>query len=157
MSNRLREVALALTLISTLSNLYKPVFADQQSKTIFEKLDKQALQQWHQKPSTEEKVAHQESIEQSKVLKNDVHDLTPEQLVDLIKDCRQKIHEIPSDSQHEKYFDYFEQAIKFSIRRLGELNTSAAQAALEKVKPVIKGSSSLMLTFDEVKAKQKSK
>lgn len=91
------------------------------------------------------------------LLKADVKNLSPDQLIQLIKQCKQKIHEIPSDSVHECYFDYFEQAIKFSIRRLGELNTSEARKALSDVKPIIADSEALVLTWNEINTKKSSK
>ncbi len=149
-----KKLTLMFTVASTLS---LRCYADQASDKVFAKLDVQAKEQWHQKPPLDANEQRTESIKNGNLLKADVRDLTPRQLVALIKRCRQKIHEIPSDSKHERYFDYFEQAISFSLRRLGELDTAPARQALDEVKPIISGTSSLMLTWDEVKAKQKTK
>lgn len=155
MSNNMRRILVLAAALASIPGF--PCHADQITDKVFAKLETQALQQWHQKPLSDSMAKRINAIEKGKLLKADIQDLSPEQLVALIKSCRQKIHEIPSDSKHERYFDYFEQAINFSLRRLGELDTTSARKALDDVKPIIAGTSSLMLTWDEVKAKQKSK
>lgn len=151
MSNKLHSLLLALALIGAACGR---AYADQAVSKIFHQLDTEALRQWHQKPITHEKQGKKQAIKSGKILQSHVHDLSPEQLVELIKQCKQKIQEVPSDSKHERYFDYFEQAIAFSIARLGEQKTTAAKEALDKVKPIIAGGAHLEQVWDQAKAKQ---
>lgn len=130
-------------------------YAEQAVNTVFAALNTQATEHCLQKKR--ERGQHQDASETVRLLKADVKNLSPEQMVELIRQCKQKIHEIPSDSVHECYFDYFEQAIKFSIRRLGEVNTPGALKALANVKPLIADSETLVLTWNEVNAKKSSK
>ena len=145
-----KSMMLSILLMLTASLL--PGFgADQTVASLMKKIDQQALQE---RQISDEQAENQHAIETARKMEVMVHDLTPSQLVDLIRLCWQKIHEIPSDSKHARYSHYFEEVIHFSISRLGDLKTDAAKQALDSVRVIISGAASLMETWDEAKEKQ---
>jgi hypothetical protein len=81
--------------------------------------------------------------------------LKPAQLVELVKMCKTKVHETPSDSKHQSYSAYLESLMHISILRLGELRTADSAKALEELKPVLAGASSLTETLAEAESKLK--
>lgn len=129
------------------------VFGGDLVSATFTRIDKDAISAWHNKPAkgADEKV---QALAESAKIKEAIAPLKPAQLVERIRRSKQKIHEIPSDSKHQRYFGYFESVINFSIMRLGDQKTPEAKQALEEVKPIISGAASLMETWDEANKNQ---
>jgi len=119
----------------------------------FQKADVYAKQQKYI-PITEKNAVEKQSKKGIKQIHEVIDSLTPDQLVDLIAMCKKKIHEIPSDSKHEPYSNYFEEVIHFSISHIGKDKTPKAKQALLKVKPIISGAASLTETWHEAYANQ---
>src|SRR4051794_21488069 len=113
-----------LPILLAIGVLQLPVHAGDE---MFDRINQQALEQFHRKPAKSGARERKQAIATGKVLKADVENLSPGELVDLISRCKQKVHETPSNSHHERYSDYFIQAILFSIGRLGEQKTEAAK------------------------------
>ncbi|MBI2812028.1 MAG: hypothetical protein HYX67_14525 [Candidatus Melainabacteria bacterium] len=119
----------------------------------FQKIDVYAKQQKYI-PITEKGAVEKQSKGGIRQIHSVIDSLTLDQLVDLIAMSRKKIHEIPSDSKHELYFNYFEEVIHFSIRHIGKDKTPGAKEALLRVKPIISGAAALTETWDEAYAEQ---
>jgi hypothetical protein len=125
---------------------------DQAVLSAFANVDKYAKQEQLLAPGP---IAEQQDKNGIKEINSIVQGLShPEQLVELISMCKGKIAEIPSDSKHEPYFDFFESVIHFSIHQLGSMNTAEAKRALDDVHPIITGSASLIESWNEAKEKQ---
>lgn len=149
MSNKLLTVSVLLLLVASFSPALNA--ADETVTALMKRIDQQALQE---RRITDEQAERQHAIESGKQMEAMVHDLAPNQLVELARLCKQKMREIPSDSRHERYSHYFEEIIHFSIMRLGEQKTAAAKEALDQVHAIVTGAASLMETWDEAKEKQ---
>jgi hypothetical protein len=125
--------------------------AGQKAKDAFAQADRFASQEKYIPDPTAAKAHTRESIQQ---IHGIVDKLTPNELVDLISLCKEKISQIPSDSQHEPYFGYFEDVQHFAISKLGKMHTPEAKVALDQVHPIISGKASLLESWDEAKRQQ---
>jgi hypothetical protein len=127
--------------------------AEQKAKDAFAQADKFASQEKYIPDPTGAKAHSREIIQQ---IDGIIDRLTPNQLVDLISLCKEKISQIPSDSHHEPYFGYFEDVQHFAISKLGKMHTPEAKDALDQVHPIISGKASLLETWDEAKRQQRN-
>jgi hypothetical protein len=127
--------------------------AEQKAKDAFAQADKFASQEKYIPEPTAAKAHTRETIQQ---IDGIIDKLTPNQLVDLISLCKEKISQIPSDSHHEPYFGYFEDVQHFAISKLGKMHTREAIVALDQVHPIISGKATLLESWDEAKRQQGS-
>lgn len=107
-------------------------------------------------PNSKDTRVQQQSQRSVRQIKQLTSTLKPEQLVKLVKMCKKKVHETPSDSKHQPYSSYLESVMHMSIMRLGEIKSNESARALEDLRPIIAGASSLTETLAEAQAKQSS-
>jgi hypothetical protein len=119
----------------------------------FQKVDSLAKQQRHW--MNDKAAAKQCNIDITNINSVLANLNQPGQLINLMERCEHKRKEIPSDSKHEPYSNYFEQVTKFSIRKLGTMTSPDAVKAMNSDVPkTVHVDGSMGLVYDEAKAGQ---
>ena len=126
--------------------------SDQGVKDALAEADKFALQEKYIPDEQTAKAHCSQTIKQINAIIDKLQE--PSQLVELISVCNEKISQIPSDSKHEPYFNYFIFVQEFAIGRLGKMQTPEAKEALDQVHQAITGKAHLSEVWDEAKIQQ---
>jgi hypothetical protein len=131
------------------------IAADKKVSQIFAEANLHASQEKSDSEYVSEDAAKQRGRERIKQIESLLAKLDrPEQLVELISMCKEKVHLIPSRPKFEPYFGYLESIQKFAIRKLGTMTSPEAVRALEQVGVLESGKAAIMESWDEAKEHQ---